>query len=66
MGKSTQYDTEIIGAFPVIAEYLKKLGVASIVNELVPWEGGLIPKRVTRRCLQPLVVMEVGTRAVRG
>ena len=41
MGKSIQYDTEIIGAFPVIAEYLKKLGVASMVNELVPWEGNI-------------------------
>ena len=42
MGKKAQYDTEIIGAFPAIAEYLKKLGVASIVEEIVPWEGNVV------------------------
>jgi len=65
MGKSTQYDTEIIGAFPVIAEYLKELGVASIVNKLVPWEGNvplgtLAEILMLNRLLNPKAIVGVG------
>lgn len=65
MGKSTQYDTEIIGAFPVIAEYLKKLGVARIINELVPWEGNvplgtLAEILILNRMLHPKAIVRVG------
>ncbi len=65
MGKSVQYDTEIIGAFPVIAEYLTKLGVASIVDELVPWEGNiplgtLAEILILNRMLNPKALMRVG------
>jgi transposase len=65
MGKSIQYDTEIIGAFPVIAEYLKKLGVASIVDELVPWEGNvplgtLAEILILNRMLNPKAIVRVG------
>ena len=65
MGKSIQYDTEIIGAFPVIAEYLKKLGVASIVDELVPWEGNiplgtLAEILILNRMLNPKAMVRVG------
>jgi len=65
MGKNIQYDTEIIGAFPVIAEYLKKLGVASIVDELVPWEGNiplgtLAEILILNRMLNPKAMVRVG------
>ena len=65
MGKNTQYDTEIIGAFPVIAEYLKKLGVASIIKELVPWEGNvplgtLAEILILNRMLNPKAIVRVG------
>jgi len=65
MGKSIQYDTEIIGAFPVIAEYLKKLGVASIIDELVPWEGDiplgtLAEILILNRMLNPKAIVRVG------
>ena len=35
MGKEIQYDTEIIGAFPVIAEYLKKVDSSDQYWEVV-------------------------------
>jgi transposase len=65
MGKSIQYDTEIIGAFPVIAEYLKKLGVAKIVDDVVPWEGNiplgtLAEILILNRMLNPKALMRVG------
>jgi transposase len=65
MGKSIQYDTEIIGAFPVIAEYLKKLGVARIVDELVPWEGNIPLGTLTEililnRRLNPKALVRIG------
>lgn len=65
MGKRAQYDTEIIGAFPAIAEYLKKLGVASIVEEAVPWEGNvplgtLAEILILNRMLNPKALMRVG------
>jgi len=65
MGKSIEYDTEIIGAFPVIAEYLKKLGVAGIVDELVPWEGNIPLGTLTEililnRMLNPKALVRVG------
>jgi hypothetical protein len=65
MGKNIQYDTEIIGAFPVIAEYLKKLGVASIVDGLVPWEGNiplgtLAEILILNRMLNPKAMVRVG------
>jgi transposase len=65
MGKSIQYDTEIIGAFPAIAEYLKKLGVAKIVDDVVPWEGNislgtLAEILILNRMLNPKALMRVG------
>jgi len=65
MGKEIQYDTEIIGAFPVIAEYLKKLGVARIIDELVPWEGNiplgtLAEILILNRMLNPKAIVRVG------
>jgi transposase len=65
MGKDIQYDTEVIGAFPVIAEYLKKLGVARIVDELVPWEGNIPLGTLTEililnRMLNPKALVRIG------
>jgi transposase len=71
MDKGIQYDTEIIGAFPVVAEYLKKLGVASIVDELVPWEGNIPLGKLTEililnRMLNPKALMRVGEWAAKA
>lgn len=71
MDKGIQYDTEIIGAFPVVAEYLKKLGVASIVDEVVPWEGNiplgtLTEVLILNRMLNPKALMRVGEWAAKA
>jgi transposase len=39
MDAATRFDTEIVGALPVIINYLERLKVADTINRLVPWEG---------------------------
>jgi transposase len=39
MDATTRFDTQIVGALPVITHYLERLRVADHINELVPWEG---------------------------
>ncbi len=41
MDASVRFDTEIVGALPVIAHYLGRLGLGAVINEVVPWEGGV-------------------------
>jgi transposase len=36
---ATRFDTQIVGALPVISECLERLRVAEHVNRSVPWEG---------------------------
>ena len=39
MDAATRFDTQIVGALPVISECMERLRVADHVNDLVPWEG---------------------------
>ncbi len=39
MDAATRFNTQIVGALPVISHYLERLELARIVNDLVPWEG---------------------------
>lgn len=58
MDAATWFDTQIVGALPVISEYMERLRVADHVNELVPWEGEvslgtLVEVMMMNRLLQP-------------
>jgi hypothetical protein len=39
MDAAIRFDTQIVGALPVITEYVERLRLADHINELVPWEG---------------------------
>ena len=39
MDATTHFDTQIIGALPVIVNYFERLRLGAIINEVVPWEG---------------------------
>ena len=39
MDASTRFDTRVVGALPVISNYLERLELARIIDDLVPWEG---------------------------
>ncbi|MCY2988594.1 MAG: DUF4277 domain-containing protein [Planctomycetota bacterium] len=65
MATRTSYDTQIVGAFPVISEYLRKLDFAGVINRIVPWEGNiplgtLAEIFVLNRMLEPKALMRVG------
>ena len=58
MDATTRFDTQNVGALPVIANYMERLGLAEHVNDLVPWEGEvplgtLVEVLVMNRLLHP-------------
>src|SRR5690349_12750530 len=58
MDAATRFDTQIVGALPVITNYLERLKLADHVNELVPWEGevplgALVEVMIVNRLLRP-------------
>jgi transposase len=64
MDASTRFDTEIVGALPVVTHYLERLKLASIIDELVPWEGEvplgtLVEIMVINRLLNPKALFRI-------
>jgi transposase len=58
MDASTRFDTQTVGALPVIVEYLERLQVAKTIDRLVPWEGDvplgtLVEIMIINRLLAP-------------
>jgi transposase len=59
-----RFDTQSVGALPVITQYLERLRLADAVNELVPWEGEvplgtLVEVLVANRLLRPQALFRV-------
>jgi transposase len=70
MKASVRFDTQIVGALPVILSYFDKLQVAATVDKLVPWEGEvplgtLAEILMANRLLQPKAMVHVGEWAGR-
>jgi transposase len=68
MNASTRFDTQVVGALPVVAAMLDKWGLAEIVDRVVPWEGdvplgALVEVLVLNRLLNPQAMYEVGAWA---
>lgn len=68
MDASTRFDTQVVGALPVMVAMLEKWGLAEIVDEVVPWEGEmplgkLVEVLVVNRLLNPQAMYEVGAWA---
>lgn len=58
MDATTRFNTERVGALPVIAAYLEKLRLREIIDEVVPWDGEvslgtLVEVMVCNRMLNP-------------
>ena len=71
MDARMRFDTQVVGALPVVAAYLKKLGVAEVVNEVVPWEGEVSLGTLTEilicnRLLNPTAMFRIGDWAERA
>jgi transposase len=65
MDASIRFDTQIIGALPVIVDYFERLGLGAIINEVVPWEGGvplgtLVEIMIANRLLNPQALYRIG------
>ena len=41
MDASVRFDTQVIGALPVLVNYFERLRLGATINEVVPWEGGV-------------------------
>ena len=70
MKASVRFDTQIVGALPVILSYFDKLQVAATVDKLVPWEGevplGVLAEiLMANRLLQPKAMVRIGQWAGR-
>jgi transposase len=65
MDASTRFDTQIVGALPVITNYCERLNMADTIDALVPWEGEvplgtLVEVMVANRLLQPRAMFRIG------
>jgi transposase len=64
MDAATRFDTQIVGALPVISHYLERLGLAKVVDELAPWDGdvplgALVEILVINRLLNPKAMFRI-------
>src|SRR5215213_295185 len=65
MDAHTRFQTRIVGALPVITQYLERIDLAATIDQLVPWEGEvplgtLVEVLITNRLLQPKALFRVG------
>jgi transposase len=65
MEASARFDTQIIGALPVIVHYFERLRLGAIINEVVPWEGGVplgtvVEIMIANRLLNPAALYRIG------
>jgi transposase len=65
MPPSTTFDTQIVGALPVICHYFQRLDLASTIDRLVPYEGDvplgtLTEVLIANRLLRPKALFKVG------
>ena len=65
MDAHTRYQTQSVGALPVITHYLEQIDLAATIDRLVPWEGDvplgiLVEVLIANRLLQPKALFRVG------
>src|SRR3954447_23637463 len=65
MDAHTRFQTQIVGALPVITHYLGQIDLAATIDHLVPWEGDvplgtIVEVLITNRLLQPTALFRVG------
>src|SRR5512135_1077555 len=65
MDASVRFDTQIVGALPVLVHYFEQLDLAATIDRNVPWEGDiplgtLVEVLIANRLLQPKALFRVG------
>jgi transposase len=65
MDASVRFDTQIIGAIPVIVHYFERLQLGEIIDEIVPWEaevplGTVVEIMIANRLLNPQALYRIG------
>ena len=65
MDASVRFDTQIVGALPVIVHYFERLKLGATINEVVPWEGGVplgtvAEIMIANRLLNPQAMYRIG------
>jgi transposase len=68
---TTTFNTQRVGALPVIAEFCEQLQLRKIVNDTVPWEGDvplgdLVEILVANRLLEPKPLYKLGSWATKA
>ena len=64
MDAGVRFDTQIVGALPVITQYMERMGLAEHINAVVPWEGEVplgtvVEALVANRLLEPKALFRV-------
>ncbi len=62
---TTRFDTQNVGALPVLTEYFERLDLAATIDRVVPWEGDvplgtLVEVLLANRLLRPKALFRVG------
>src|SRR6266705_2178620 len=65
MDASTRFDTQIVGALPVVVHFCDLLRLGETIDRVVPWEGEvplgvLVEILVSNRLLQPKAMFRIG------
>ena len=65
MDASVRFNTQIVGALPVIVHYFERLRLGKIINEVVPWEGAVplgtvVEIMIANRLLNPQALYRIG------
>jgi transposase len=65
MDAATRFDTQIVGALPVIAKFCEELRLGETVDRVVPWQGdvslgNLVEIMVINRLLEPNAMFRIG------
>lgn len=65
MDASTRFDTNLVGAMPVIVSYFDRVGFSQVIKDIVPWEGEvplgeLVEILMLNRLLNPKAMFRIG------
>jgi transposase len=68
MDAHVRFDTQIVGALPVILNYFERLELGEVIDQVVPWEGKvplgtLTEIMVANRLLNPKALFRIGVWA---
>ena len=65
MDATTRFETQLVGALPLIAYYFDLLKLSSTIDDVVPWEGEvalgtLVEIMIANRLLHPRALFRIG------